>query len=227
MDAALARRLLPAVLAQLEALSLDPGRPLIVADADEVLLQFVRGLEAFLADEGLYLELASFALTGNVRHRGSGEALAGTAVKTLIERFFAERMEEMQPVEGAAAALAALSERAQVMVLSNVPLERREARARLLARHGMPYPLVANAGTKGGALAYLAGRVAAPIVFLDDIPHNIAAVALSAEAVIRVHFVADSRLARLLLPAADCHARHDDWPSARNFIEERLAQHGY
>ena len=215
------------VLQQLQALSLDPTRPLIVADADEVLLQFVRGLEGFLDDEGLYLDLASFALSGNIRHRDNGTAVETAAVKVLIERFFAERMESMQPVEGAAAALGALSGRAQVMVLSNVPLDRRQARARLLARHGMPYPLVANIGSKGGALAHLAGRTVAPTVFLDDIPHNIAAVALAAAAVIRVHFVADPRLARLLPPAPGCHARLDDWPSARAFIEQCLAGHGY
>ena len=48
---------------QIEALTLDPLRPLIVCDVDEVILHFLRGFEAYLNDNGLWLDPASFALS--------------------------------------------------------------------------------------------------------------------------------------------------------------------
>lgn len=207
---------------QIDALSLAPARPLVVCDADEVLLQFVRALEAYLEDLGLYLDLKSFALTGNIKDGRTHRALEGSEVKRLLGEFFEHRVETVEPVDGAAEALSALAERAQIIVVSNIPFQRLEARRRSLRRHGMDYPVIANAGPKGGALARLAELVSAPIFFLDDIPGNIASVAERAARVTRMHFVADPRLARLLEPAEDCHVRLDTWPDARAFIEARL-----
>jgi hypothetical protein len=212
---------------QLKSLKLDPSRPLIVSDADEVIFAFVRGLEAFLLDNGHFLDLKSFALSGNIRDSETGEPVSATDVKQLIEGFFDQRTEQIEPVDGAAEALTALSERAEVLVLSNVPLHRREARSRALAKHGMDFPLIANIGTKGGAMAFLVRQREAPVFFLDDIPHNIASVARTAADVIRLHFVADPRLRRLLGAAEDAHERIDDWPQARGYIESRLAEFGF
>ena len=215
------------VLRQLETLRLSPERPLIVSDADEVIFAFVRGLEAYLLDNGHFMDLKSFAMRGNIRDSESGEAVSGEAVKSLINGYFSERTEHIEPVAGAAAALAALSERSQVMVLSNLPLDYREARRRALVKHGMDYPLIANIGRKGPAMAYLAARHKAPMFFLDDIPHNIASVARAANRVTRLHFIADHRLRDLIGAADEADVRTDDWDEARQFIEGRLAAAGY
>lgn len=215
------------VAAQLGELRLDARRPLVITDADEVVLQFVAALELFLAGRGLYLDLSSYALTGNIRRVGSGEPEPAESVKALLADFFEERVEHILPVPGAAEALAALSRRAQILVLSNVPLARREARQRALKAHGMDYPVVANHGAKGAAVAEIARRVEAPVVFVDDIPSNIASVARAAPEVIRLHFIADPRLARLAPPCPERHGRRDDWPSARAFIEAELAARGW
>ena len=215
------------VRSQLEGLDLAPERPLIVTDADEVIFAFVRGLEAYLLDNGHFMDLKSFAMRGNIRDSKTGEAVSAEAVKALIDGYFAECTEHIGPVEGAAEALAGLSERAQILVLSNIPLDCREARRRALVKNGMDYPLVANIGKKGGAMAYLAERQKAPMFFLDDIPHNIASVARAAGSVTCIHFIADHRLRDMLGAAEDADARIDDWPGARAFIETRLAGDGY
>lgn len=211
-----------AVRRQIEATPVARDRPLLVCDADEVLLQFLAGLEAFLEERGLYLDLASYALTGNIRERTSGEALAADAVQRLLEAFFVERTGRLEPVPGAAEALAALAGDWQILVLSNVPPGKRQLRAETLARHGMPYPVIANAGLKGPAVALLAAQTRGPVVFVDDIPKNIDSVAELAGHVVRLHFVADPRLARLIGRAGTAHARHDDWPAARAFIAATL-----
>lgn len=220
-------KLPPEVRSQVAELTLTPDRPLLITDADEVLFAFVRGFEGYLNTQGFILRLDSFALSGNVRRQDTDEALPAPQVRDLIEAFFDTCTELLEPVAGAAVALAELSQRAQILVLSNVPLPQRAARQRALQRHAMDYPLIANIGRKGSAVAMLADSIDAPVFFIDDIPHNITSVAESAAHVTRLHFVADPRLARLLGPAEDAHARIDDWPTARAFIEDRLSEQGF
>jgi hypothetical protein len=212
---------------QLDAIALDPNRPLIISDADEVLFLFMEAFERFLATRDLWIDLSSFALAGNIKRLGTNEPIGVEAARELLPGFFAEATETMEPVPGAADALAALSERAQVVIVSNVPVEQRDARIRALARHSMAYPVVANVGAKGGVVRHLADQVRGPVFFLDDIPHNHMSVATHAEDVRRIHFVADSRLARLIPASEHSHHRIDDWPTARALIEETLADAGF
>lgn len=216
-----------AVIAQIDALALIPGRPLIVSDADEVLIQFVVGLERYLETQKLWLDLKSFALTGNIRHVGTDEPYDAAAMPALLEAFFEASTHALDIVPGAAEALAALSERAQIVVLTNIPLESRAARAASLAAQGIGYPVVANKGLKGGAVRRMAERVEAPVVFLDDIPHNLASVAKAHAPTHLIHFIADPRLAKLLGPAKDSHFHTGHWPEAREFIEKKLTEEGF
>lgn len=210
---------LPAPVAeQLAALSLRPGLPLVIADADEVLFYFMRGLERFLESQGLYFDWQSYALYGNIRRRDDESPVAAEALHPLLEQFFAEATELLEPVEDAATSLARLAERCQVVVLSNVPLPARAARERALNRHGMAYPLIANSGPKGPAVAALTAMTAGPAMFIDDIPHNHSSVAKMAPAVHRLHFIADRRLAALLGTAPDCHHRAESWLDIHDHI---------
>ena len=211
----------------IDRLSLNPDRPLIVSDADEVLVQFARPLERFLHSRGLYLDLSSFRLSGNIRDRASDEPVAHEHVPQLIADFFDTCVADQPAVDGAAEALARLSVRAQVVVLSNVPEAARAAREAALARLGMAFPVLANQGLKGPAVKAMAEGHAAPVVFLDDIPHNIASVAEHATHVHRIHFVADPRLAALIGPAEQSHHRIDDWPTAARHIDDHLTRQGW
>jgi hypothetical protein len=214
---------LPAPVAeQIAGLTFTTGQPLIIVDADEVLFYFMRGLEIFLTGRDLYFDWASYALYGNIRQRADDQPVAAELLHPLLQHFFAEATENLEPVDGAAAALAALSAKGRVLVLSNVPMSAREARRRALQRHGMDFPLIANSGPKGPAVAALIARANAPAAFIDDIPHNHASVAQLAPAVHRLHFIADPRLAALLGPAADCHHRADSWPDLQQLIARLL-----
>lgn len=205
-------------------LSLTRGKPLLIVDADEVLFYFMRGLESFLEGRDLYFDWASYALHGNIRQRLDNSPVAAEILHPLLQRFFAESTENLEPVDGAAQALADLSETAQIVVLSNVPMVARSARARALARHGMDYPLIANTGPKGPAVAFLLQQAMAPAAFVDDIPHNHTSVAELAPTTHRLHFIADQRLAALLGPAPDCHHRAETWPDLQLHIHGLLAQ---
>ncbi|MFQ5535310.1 MAG: hypothetical protein ACE5EM_10880 [Sphingomonadales bacterium] len=215
------------VSAQLDELALVTDRPLIVTDADEVLFRFLSCFEVFLHGRELYLDLASFALTGNVRRRVDDQPVDGAEIPVLLGQFFNDHAEHIPPVPGAADALAVLSRKVQIVVLSNIPLTQKPARLRGMEKCDMNYPLIANLGGKGGAVAAMADRVDAPVFFIDDLPQQIRSVAIAAEDVRLVHFVADQRLAALLEPATDCHHRSDDWAIARCYIENELNVLGY
>lgn len=205
-----------------ETLQLDPDRPLIICDADEVLLQFIVGLENYLARQGFRLDLASFRIHGNVRHASTNEVAADDRVTQLIAEFFAAETLHLEPVAGASEALQNLSNRAQIVILSNLPASSRQARMENLTRHGMAYPVIAGSGPKGTIVQSIIKDVVAPIVFIDDLPPHHASVASVSPHVHRLHFVADPRLARLIGASRDAHARIDNWSDAEAWISSRI-----
>lgn len=215
------------VQVQLDALQLVPDRPLVITDADEVLFQFMKGLEDYLAGQELYFDWASFALYGNIRRRSDDAVVEMKDLASHLDGFFAAHAAELEAVDGAAAALGGLAERAQIVVLSNIPLPQREARLQALRRHGMDYPLVANRGPKGAAVHQMAARVAAPAVFIDDIPQNHKSVRAAGPGVHCLHFVADRRLAALLGPTEHCDIACDSWPDLRRAIEGYFTGQGF
>ncbi len=215
------------IIAQIDAIDLVRGRPLLISDADEVLLQFCVGLERYLETQGLWLDLQSYALTGNIKRRSDNIAVPPTEVPALLEAFFTSEASRLEAVNGASEALLALTGRAQIVVLTNVPPDQRHIRAASLAEQGMPYPVIANKGLKGAAVKRLAARVEAPVFFLDDIPHNLASVADAHDDATLIHFIADKRLAKLIPPSKHSHFHTSDWSDARGFIERHLDKLGH
>jgi len=204
--------------------TLDPARPLIICDADEVLVQFVVHLERFLEREGCFLDLSTLAIHGNVKRRTTQEVLANEEVSRLLEAFFASETRTMEAVPGAADALQSLAARAQIIILSNLPQTALEARCANLAGHGIPYPVLAGAGPKGLFVQRMIAGFEKSVVFIDDLPPHLTSVAQETPHVHRLHFVADARLAKLMPPAKDAHRRIDDWPTARAWIETVIAE---
>ncbi|MFN3233641.1 MAG: hypothetical protein ACE363_15990 [Alphaproteobacteria bacterium] len=220
-------KLHPDVKSQADDLTLDPSRPLMLVDADEVILQFATCLEEFLHENDLYFDMASFALNGNIKRKADDQAIAAEEIGALIGQFFLEKTEHQPAVPGAPEALASLSTRAQIVIVTNVPIPQRGARIKSLKKHAMDYPVVANMGLKGDIIRYLADMVDAPVYFIDDLPHNLTSVAQAAEDVHRIHFIADDRLAKLLGPAEDSHHRADSWPEAHAYLDQHLSAQGF
>lgn len=207
---------------QIEALDLHPERPLILCDADEVIFAFVAALEDYLTSQGLTLTLRSFALTGNITENASGRVLEHDEVRGHLAGFYDARAHAIDAVPGVQEAMGRLSAAASVVVLTNLALEHRPGREQALRRIGLELPVIANSGLKGPAARALADKVAAPVFFIDDIPHNHASVAVHAPAVTRLHFIADSRLAAMIGKADTADARIDDWPAATDWILRRI-----
>ena len=207
---------------QIETLELDPHRPLVISDADEVLLQFMRQFEIYLDRNDMWIDLSSFRLQGNIKYKGSDEAVDMTN-RNIIDDFFAAETLNFSPVEGAAEALNALSKEAQIIILTNLPLAQKSERQINLSKHGMDYPVIVGSGLKGPAVKSLGEKINAPLFFLDDIPHNINSVAEYVPTSGRIHMIADPRLSKLIGAAEGASARIDQWQEAQAWILDKLA----
>lgn len=198
-----------------------PARPLLIVDADEVLLRFAEGFERFLEARALCLDLSSYRLHGNVKRRDDGTPLLDVEVTALLDDFRGE-LDSLEAVEHAPEVLATLRPLVQTVVLSNVGHDQGEARVRNLARLGFDFPLLINSGLKGPAVRALAARGGRPAFFIDDIPYHLASAAETDPEVVRIQLIGDARLRPLLPPAEHAHLRADTWREAGDFIRAHL-----
>lgn len=195
-------------------------RPLIICDCDEVLLHFAEPFRDYLAAaHDMELSFRSFSLAGSIRRRAGGSAITQADVEPLLDGFFANWIDRQYPAAGAVDALAALSDSADIVILTNIKDEVQARRGIELARHGMPYEVICNRGPKGPPVAALvAERAPRAAIFIDDLPPHHGSVAKHAPAVHRLHMVADPELRALVPAAPDAHRRIDEWPAALPYI---------
>jgi len=209
-------------LTDLDQVIVHPNRPLVIVDVDEVLAKFMAGFERFVGRHGYEMRVEKFALFQNIYPLGQRDPIAIERGVELFNAFFLDGSKDLQPAEGAADALADLSARADVVILTNAPPHGRHERSRWLKTHGFDYPLVINAGLKGPATAELARRTAGASAFIDDLLPNLESVAEAAPAVARFQMVADERLRPLAPCAPERHPRHDEWPALKAAIEAAI-----
>ncbi len=190
-------------------------RPLIISDCDEVLLHFVSPFANYLSvQHEMDMVLETFSLADSVRHRATGEPVGQAAIWSLLDSFFETHIATQYPVAGAVEALRALSEIADIVVLTNVKDAIQAPRLEELRRHGMDYPVHCNQGGKGEAVARLIEGRTGSVVFVDDLPPQHSSVKKHAPQVHCLHFVGEPALQAMIPAAPDADARIDDWPNA-------------
>lgn len=172
---------------------------------------FMHGFERFVGRRGLEMRLDRFALFQAIFRPGEDTHIDVGHGKALFDEFFVTDVEHLEPATGASRALADLAVHAQIVILTNAPAESREGRSRWLAKHDFHYPMVVNSGLKGPAAAALASRTRGPVVFIDDLLHNLDSVAGDVPGVHTFQMVADPRLRALAPTAPDRHRRIDEW----------------
>ncbi len=209
----------PPRVPNLSEMGVDPERPLLLVDVDEVLGLFMQGFGRFLEGRGLEFRIDRFALFQNIYRPGEAEHLPIDQGRTHFDDFFRLGCGDMEPAPGGIEALRSLSRRANVVILTNAPGPARMARARWLGRHGMDYPMVLNTGPKGPLAAGMTRQVQGRAAFIDDLIPNLDSVEASAPEVTRFQMVADPRLRPLAPSAPERHRRIDDWREMREAIE--------
>lgn len=185
-------------------------------------MHFVRPLETHFARHGYGFKDQVFKLTGNVKSLNGGPDAPDQTVFDMIHSYFEVEAHIQAPVDGAVDGLGELSEHADILFLTNMPDEYREARQKCLAKHALTHPVVTNTGPKGPALSYIYERTSAPVWFLDDSPVNLHSVANDAPHVNLVHFVADAIFLDLADRVPTAHLRTGDWSATSTFIRDKL-----
>ena len=184
--------------------------PVAIVDVDEVLGLFVQGFDRWLRGRGHELRMTSFRLFGNVYAVDADEPADKADAQALFQLYFAEGCGRMEVAPGAAETLARVAEHAAVVILTNAPEASRRLRGDWLQRHGLPYPLVVNAGAKGPVVRTLAQAAGGPAAFIDDLLPNLDSSAEHAPDVARFQLVADPAL-RAMAPSGLAHPRVEDW----------------
>jgi hypothetical protein len=200
------------------------NRPLLITDCDEVLLHMVSHFDAWLGEaHGIRFAFETGNFGEAMTHAATGELVASDQVWPLLDQFFRQEMHRQTVVPGAVEALGKIGEIADIVILTNLGDEAHPWRVDQLARHGIRHEVVCNRGGKGEPVRSIVERYGAQAaVFVDDLPVHHASVAKHAPAVHRLHMVAEPRLAPAVPTAEHAHARIDDWPTATNWIWERL-----
>ena len=73
---------------QINKATLLKDKPLLITDADEVLLNFVKCFEIYLEKKGFWYDLTSYALFGNIKQKGTNEALSNEVILEYLDDFF-------------------------------------------------------------------------------------------------------------------------------------------
>jgi hypothetical protein len=199
-------------------------RPLLITDCDEVLLHMVSHFAEWLeAEQGVRFALETGRFSDAMTVIGTGEPLALDQAWILLDAFFRGEMHRQTLVPGAVEALGRIGEVADIMILTNLGSEAHPWRVDQLAGHGIRHDVICNSGGKGAPVKKLARRRPSA-VFVDDLPMHHASVAKHAPNVWRLHMIAEPRVASTVPMSEHAHARIDDWPSASDWILEKLAE---
>ena len=201
-------------------------RPLLITDCDEVLLHMVAHFADWLEEEhDVHFDLESGQFAEAMTDRRTGALVPADHVWPLLDTFFRGHMHRQTLVPGALDALERIGAVADIVVLTNLGDEARAWRIEQLAGHGIRHEVVCNQGGKGRPVRELLERLGpASAVFIDDLAVHHSSVARHAPGVWRLHMVAEPRIAAVVPPAGDAHARIDEWPAACEWILEKFRE---
>lgn len=205
------------------------SRPLVITDCDEVLLYMVAPFRDWLAEsQGVRFEMVGNDFAGAMRFADSGEPVPPEQIWRLLRGFFDTEMHRQLPIPGAVAAIAALKDHADVVVLTNLTDRHREMRFEQLANHGIDARVFTNQGPKGPALKAIMDEYApSRAVFIDDLAQHHASAAGDVPHLRRLHLCGEPMLADRIdcaHEAGHAHARIDTWEHALPWLIDELTK---
>ena len=202
-------------------------RPLVITDCDEVLLYMVAPFRDWLAEsQGVEFRMVGNDFAHALRWQDSGELLGKQEIWDKLGQFFDTEMQRQTAIPGAIEGINALAEHADVVVLTNLPDSRQQARTRQLAGHGFDARIFTNTGPKGPALRAIVEEYApSRAIFIDDLAQHHRSARETLPDITTLHLCGEP----LLAPVIDCahasghaDARIDNWGDALPWLMDRL-----
>jgi len=202
------------------------NRPLVITDCDEVLMHMVVPFAKWVDDEhGVLFRIEDASFAGALKRKECGTPLEAAEVWPLLDGFFTTEMTRQYPIPGALAAMAAIAQHADIVVLTNVGPEHQARRVAQLAEHDFHAPVIGSRGGKGEPVRRLIEEYRPSVaVFIDDLGGHHTSVAQEAPEVWRLHLVGEPAIADKIASARHAHARIDSWTEAQDWILARLAE---
>ena len=203
------------------------SRPLIVCDCDEVLLHMVAPFRDWLAEtQGVRFEMTSGNFAESMRWAADGGLVPPADIWRLLRAFFETEMHRQTAIAGAAEAMAELSTRADVVVLTNLLDEHRDARQLQLSSHGIEARVFTNQGPKGPALLRIVDEYRpSHTFFIDDLPQHHQSARETVGEITTLHLCGEPMLAPHIAcaqAAGHADARLDDWAQALPWLLDRI-----
>ncbi|WP_417620749.1 HAD family hydrolase [Parasphingorhabdus sp.] len=200
-------------------------KPLLISDCDEVLLHMVVPFQQWLdSDKHIHFDLENGSDFANaLRHKHDGTQVLPEQIWPMLKEFFDNEMHRQEAIEGAVHSINLLSETADVVILTNLLDDRREARAAQLRAVGIDFPVYTNQGGKGELLNNIIAEFEPAVtVFVDDLGHQHGSVAKHAPDVWRLQMVGEPIMAKHIKTNPAAHVRIDSWSKAVTWISDKF-----
>ena len=192
-------------------------RPLVVSDVDEVVFEFVTPFSSFLKSKGFLLLPRSFQLFGNIVTE-DGMEIGKQHAGDLLDDFFTQQTRWQTPALDAVDTLHALSADCDIVFLTAMKPHHSAFRRSALDLFGLHFPMIATEGPKGHVVRQLHGERSLPVVFLDDIDHNLQSVGEEVPSCLLLRMMANEDFRRMAPPAADGVRIVSGWRHAQSLI---------
>ena len=173
---------------QISNLNIDPNLPLMIFDADEVLVHFAEPFATYIKKHNHRLHLTGYRLDNAIKKADTDEVADPDTAKDLVWGFINEETKSQPAAKGAPQALKKLQAYAQIIILSNVPHSVHDDRVANLKSLNMDYPLISNEGMKGPAVREILRNHKAQSFFIDDNPYQVESVYQDNQQTVCVHF---------------------------------------
>ena len=173
---------------QISKLNIDPNLPLMIFDADEVLVHFAEPFATYIKKHNHRLHLTGYRLDNAIKKADTDEVASPDTAKDLVWGFINEETKSQPAAKGAPQGLMKLQAYAQIIILSNVPHSVHDDRVANLKSLNMDYPLISNEGMKGPAVKEILKNHKAQSFFIDDNPYQVESVYNDNQQTVCVHF---------------------------------------
>jgi hypothetical protein len=212
------------VISQLDEISLNPNKPLLICDADEVILDFLGAFESYLLSHKLKFDLSTYSLFGNILSIDDNNPISKEDVIKHLENFFDVHTKDINIVPGAYENLKKIENELdfQIIILTNVPIKKRSDRIICFKKNNLDYPVIANINSKGPTIRNLILNFNKEVYFIDDMIFNLKSTYEEVPHVKLIHYVSDKRLEKLIETPKNIANKAISWDEIYKFIKNGL-----
>ena len=184
---------------------------------------FANHFSKYLIKEGWNLNLKSYCLDDAIVHIEDGHLADKITYQTLIDDFISQETATQPEAPGASSTLKKFKDRAEIVILTNVPHSAYRQRIKNLSNLDMVYPTISNSGMKGPALVELKKLTNNKCIFVDDNPYQIASAAKYVPGIYRFHFTACNIVKATMPYAEGATHRPISWQEIEILLEQILS----